>query len=94
MPSIDVLFQSMAANWRKTGTGVLLTGMGRDGARGLLALRRAGFITLAQDRETSAVYGMPKAAAELDAVSLVLPLESIAVHLRQLACEGAARTKN
>ncbi|MDF3058065.1 MAG: chemotaxis protein CheY [Rariglobus sp.] len=93
VPGIDVLFETMAENWRKTGTGVLLTGMGRDGARGLLDLRRAGFVTLAQDRATSAVYGMPKAAAELDAATHVLPLGSISTQLRQLARDGALRTK-
>jgi two-component system response regulator WspF len=77
--------QSMAVHWRKAGTGILLTGMGRDGARGLLELRRAGFSTIAQDRGTSAVYGMPKAAAELGAAAHVLPLESIPTHLCQQA---------
>ena len=93
VPSIDVLFETMAGNWRKTGTGVLLTGMGRDGALGLLDLRRAGFVTLAQDRATSAVYGMPKAAAELNAATHILPLDSIATQLRQLARDGAPRRK-
>lgn len=85
LPSIDVFMRSMAVHWRKMGTGLLLTGMGRDGARGLLELRRAGFSTIAQDRATSAVYGMPKAAAELGAASHVLPLDSISSHLSQLA---------
>lgn len=85
LPSIDVFMQSMAVHWRKAGTGLLLTGMGRDGARGLLELRRAGFSTIAQDRGTSAVYGMPKAAAELGAAAHVLPLESIPAHLCQQA---------
>lgn len=85
LPSIDVFFQSMAANWRRPGAGVLLTGMGRDGARGLLGLRQAGFPTIAQNRETSAVYGMPKAAADLGAAVHVLPLDAIATRLHQLA---------
>ena len=93
MPSVDVLFRTMAATWRKSGMGVLLTGMGRDGARGLLELRLAGFVTLAQDRASSAVYGMPKAAVELDAAAHVFPLDSISTQLAQLAREGAARTK-
>ncbi|MET0262400.1 MAG: chemotaxis protein CheB, partial [Rariglobus sp.] len=85
LPSIDVFFQSMALNWKKPGTGVLLTGMGRDGAQGLLAVRKAGFPTLAQDKATSAVYGMPKAAAELGAATNVLPLKSVSIQLRQMA---------
>jgi two-component system, chemotaxis family, response regulator WspF len=83
LPSIDVFLNSMALNWRKAGTGVLLTGMGRDGARGLLDLRSAGFVTITQDRATSSVYGMPKAAAELNAATHVLPLDLISVQLRQ-----------
>ncbi|VVD90133.1 chemotaxis response regulator protein-glutamate methylesterase [Pandoraea eparura] len=80
-PSIDVFLQSVADNWRARAVGVLLTGMGRDGAAGLGAMRAQGFITIAQDRETSAVYGMPKAAAEAGAASQILPLASIAPHL-------------
>jgi chemotaxis response regulator CheB len=77
-PSVDVFFNSVAAHWRGRAVGVLLTGMGRDGAAGLLAMRRAGWTTIAQDRETSVVYGMPKAAADLGAAVHVLPLEAIA----------------
>ena len=61
--------------------GVLLTGMGQDGARGLKHLRDWGALTIAQDRATSAVYGMPKAAAELGAAMEVLPLSGIAPRL-------------
>ncbi len=93
LPSIDVLFQSMALNWKKAGMGVLLTGMGRDGARGLRELRLAGFPTVAQDRASSAVYGMPKAAAELGAASSILPLESISTHLRSSARSVLAGAK-
>lgn len=90
LPSIDVFFSSMAANWPKSGMGMLLTGMGRDGARGLLELRQAGFETITQDRFSSSVYGMPKAAAELGAASQVLPLELISTRLRKLVnhCTG------
>ena len=70
--------RSLAAHWRGPGVGVLLTGMGHDGARGLLALRQAGWLTVAQDEATCVVYGMPQAAAELHAASRVLPLEQIA----------------
>lgn len=76
-PSIDVLFNSIADIRGARGVGVILTGMGRDGAEGLLALRRAGFYTLAQDAPSSIVYGMPKAAADIGAATTVLPLERI-----------------
>ena len=80
-PSIDVFFKSLSRYPVLKGCGVLLTGMGRDGAAGLLELRQAGFRTVAQDEATSVVYGMPKAAAELNAAEVVLPLEMIATHL-------------
>lgn len=85
-PSVDALFQSLAGSRLCPGVAVLLTGMGSDGAKGLLALRGAGWLTIAQDQESSAVYGMPKAARELGAAEMVLPLASIAAlaakHLR------------
>ena len=77
-PSVDVFFKSVAACWPLTGMAALLTGMGRDGAEGLLRLRKTGWFTIAQDEKTSIVYGMPKAAKDLDAVDRVLPLPSIA----------------
>jgi len=77
-PSVDVFFNSVARHWPRPGVGVLLTGMGRDGAAGLLALRQTGWKTIAQDEETSVVWGMPKAAAELGAAERVLPLSRIA----------------
>jgi len=76
-PSIDVFFHSVADHWEASATGVLLTGMGRDGAEGLLAMRHAGHATLAQDEASCAVYGMPKAAAELGAAQKILHLEGI-----------------
>ena len=76
-PSIDTLFYSLAERHRAARIGVLLTGMGRDGAAGLLALRRSGALTIAQDAATSVVYGMPKAAAEIRAATEILPLSSI-----------------
>ncbi|BBL69620.1 chemotaxis-specific protein-glutamate methyltransferase CheB [Methylogaea oryzae] len=79
-PSVDVFFHSVAGAGLE-GCGVLLTGMGRDGAAGLAALRRAGFFTIAQDQASSVVWGMPKAAAELGAASEVLPLSAIAGRL-------------
>ncbi len=77
-PSVDAFFESIIRHWRGQVFGVLLTGMGRDGAAGLKRLREAGHHTIAQDRETSAVFGMPKAAAEMGAAVEILPLEKIA----------------
>jgi len=77
-PSIDVFFNSVVRQWRGQAVGVLLTGMGRDGAAGLKAIRDAGWHTIAQDRESSSVYGMPKAAAALDAATEILPIADIA----------------
>lgn len=77
-PSVDVMFASLANLDGRAVIGVLLTGMGRDGAQGLLALRRAGAPTLIQSEETCVVYGMPKAAFELGAATQVLPLGEIA----------------
>lgn len=77
VPSVDALFHSLASVYGKRAAGVLLTGMGRDGADGLLAIRRAGGLTIAQDRSTSVVYGMPGAAAAQGAASYVAPLGQI-----------------
>lgn len=77
-PSVDVFFESMLANWSGRSIAALLTGMGRDGAEGLLKLRSNGVFTIAQSAETCAVYGMPKAAAELNAAVKILPIDSIA----------------
>lgn len=80
-PSVDVFFHSVVEYWRGDAIGVLLTGMGRDGAIGLKAMRAKGYQTIAQDEASSAVYGMPKAAAALDAARRILPLGSIAGEL-------------
>ncbi len=77
-PSIDVFFSSAARLHFTKAIAVLLTGMGRDGARGLLNLRLAGWHTIAQDEASSVVYGMPKAAVEIGAANEVLPLGEIA----------------
>lgn len=82
-PSIDVFFHSVAQHWRGTAVGVLLTGMGQDGARGLKAMRERGCLTIAQDQATSAVYGMPKAAAAMQAAVEIRPLNQIAPRLVQ-----------
>lgn len=84
-PSATVLFRSAAATYGAEALGVLLTGMGDDGAQGLLAIRDKGGLTLAQDAATSVVYGMPRVAAELGAARYVLALEKIAPTLAQLA---------
>ncbi len=76
-PSVDVFWQSLEQNWKGAITAVLLTGMGRDGAKSMLSLRQRGAYTIAQDEETCAVYGMPKAAIELDAAMAVLPIDDI-----------------
>ena len=77
-PSVDVLFASVAKNFKGTTCGVILTGMGRDGAQGLLDMRHAGAQTLGQDEESSLVYGMPRVAHEIGAVSRQLPLGRVA----------------
>jgi two-component system response regulator WspF len=90
-PSVDVFFDSTLRFFRGRVVGVLLTGMGRDGAQGLKRLRSAGHHTIAQDRKTSAVYGMPKAAAEIGAATEILPLPEIGPRLNQLfVCSSAA----
>ena len=80
-PSVDVFFHSVSQLWSGEAIGVLLTGMGQDGALGLKSLRDKGYHTIAQDRATSAVYGMPKAAAALGAAVDILPTERIAPRL-------------
>ena len=77
-PSVDVFFESMLLNWPGRAIAALLTGMGRDGAEGLLRLRNNGIFTIAQNAETCAVYGMPKAAAKLQAAVQILPIDRIA----------------
>ncbi|MCL4458108.1 MAG: chemotaxis response regulator protein-glutamate methylesterase [Nitrospirae bacterium] len=77
-PSVDVLFRSVAKYAGKNAVGVVLTGMGEDGARGLLEMKNAGAYTIAQDEASSIVFGMPKRAIELGAAEKVLPLDDIA----------------
>jgi len=86
-PSVDVFFKSVVQHWGNEAIGVLLTGMGRDGAQGLQALRLAGSHTIAQDQASCAVYGMPKAAAQLEAASEILGVDQIGVRLRALASQ-------
>lgn len=84
-PSVDVLFESLAREVGDTTAACLLTGMGRDGAAGLLALRRAGALTLAQDEKSSIVFGMPKEAIRIGAASQILALDNIAPVLAAVA---------
>lgn len=77
-PSVDVLFQSVCRAYGRRAVGVILTGMGRDGAEGLLAMRAAGASTIGQDEATCVVYGMPKVAFEIGAVQRQVPLGGIA----------------
>ena len=77
-PSVDVLFHSVAAAAGGNALGVILTGMGRDGAAGLLAMRRAGARTLGQSEATCVIYGMPRAAMEIGAVAAEYPLDRLA----------------
>ncbi|HEY0144654.1 MAG TPA: CheB methylesterase domain-containing protein, partial [Methylovirgula sp.] len=83
-PSVDVMFNSVCIAAKSKAVGVILTGMGRDGADGLLAMRRAGAMTIGQDRATSLVYGMPRVAFEVDAVEKQLPLEKIGNEILRL----------
>jgi two-component system, chemotaxis family, protein-glutamate methylesterase/glutaminase len=84
-PSVDVLFQSVAQYAGANAIGVLLTGMGRDGARGLKQMRQAGAPTMAQDEHTSVVWGMPGEAVAIGATETVLPIEAVAPRIVSLA---------
>lgn len=80
-PSVDVLFDSVASVAGKNAVGVILTGMGSDGAKGLLKMRQAGAYTIGQDKESSIVYGMPMVANDIGAVMKQLPLTSITAEI-------------
>lgn len=84
-PSVDMLFESLAHEYRAAAAGCLLTGMGRDGAAGLLSIRIAGGRTIAQDEASSVVYGMPREAAMLGAAERILPIGEIGPALTALA---------
>lgn len=88
-PSVDVFFESAARAWRGELLGVLLTGMGRDGADGLKRLRDSGRHTIAQDEKTSAIYGMPKHAAAIGAAAEILPLDKIGPALQKFSRSAA-----
>jgi two-component system response regulator WspF len=76
-PSVDVFFDSVAEHWPHTGTALLLTGMGKDGAKGLLTLRTRGWHTIAQNEATSVVWSMPKAAIDVGAACEVLAIDQM-----------------
>ncbi|WP_434634792.1 chemotaxis-specific protein-glutamate methyltransferase CheB [Chromobacterium sp. CV08] len=88
-PSVDVLFESVARECGAAAAAVLLTGMGQDGARGLLAVRAAGGLTIAQDEASCVVYGMPREAVLLNAAQRILPLADIGPALAALGAERA-----
>ncbi len=82
-PSVDALFTSMAAQVKCHMVGIIMTGMGRDGASGLLEMRKAGAYTIGQDKESCVVYGMPGVAQEIGAVKIQASCENIAAVLMQ-----------
>lgn len=83
-PSANVLFSSVAKEYRERSVGIIMTGMGNDGVEGIGRIREFGGITIAQDEETSVVYGMPKAAIERGFVDIVLSLDNIAINLLKI----------
>lgn len=87
-PSVDVLFRSSAINAGKNAVGVILTGMGKDGAEGIRHVKAIGGVTIAQNKESSAIYGMPKAASETGAVDFVLSPDKISRKLVELLSIG------
>jgi two-component system chemotaxis response regulator CheB len=89
-PSVDVMFRSVAQNVGANAVGVLLTGMGDDGARGLKEMLEAGAGTIAQDEATSVVWGMPGSAVKIDAAMHVLPLQHIGAQVLALVAAAVA----
>jgi len=90
-PSVDVFFLSVARYWPAVGIAVLLTGMGKDGAAGLLALHNRNWYTIAQDQNSSIVYGMPKAAARIGAATAILPAGFIGGTIRDFLHDKSER---
>jgi two-component system, chemotaxis family, protein-glutamate methylesterase/glutaminase len=87
-PSVDVLFRSVANAVGANSVGVIMTGMGNDGAQGLWEMKQAGAVTIAQDKASCVVFGMPQEAILKGAVDFVLPLERIAGRALELAVVG------
>ena len=92
-PSVDVLFESLAKELGRDTAACLLTGMGKDGAAGMLALRRAGALTIAQDEASSVIFGMPREAIEMGAVDRILALDQIPTALAAVAPEMGPRSR-
>ncbi len=90
-PSVDVFFFSVAQNWPAAGIAALLSGMGKDGAEGLLALHKCNWYTIAQDRDSSIVYGMPKAAAQINAATDILPAGRIGKAISDFILRGKCK---
>jgi two-component system chemotaxis response regulator CheB len=90
-PSVNILFESCARTAGANAVGVILTGMGNDGARGMLAMHRAGSVTLAEDESTCVVFGMPKEAIACGAVDHVVPLDRMAASMLRAAAETVSR---
>lgn len=91
-PSVNVMFDSVAYAARNNAIGVILTGMGSDGAKGMLNMKKRGAYNIAQDEQSSIVYGMPKAAYDIGAANIQLPLEEIAGHInKRLQQSNSAR---
>jgi two-component system chemotaxis response regulator CheB len=87
-PAVDVLFKTMAECAGPDALGIILTGMGDDGARGLLAMHQAGARTLAQDEASCVVFGMPKEAIKLGAADAVVPLDRVASEILRFDSRG------
>jgi two-component system chemotaxis response regulator CheB len=87
-PSVDVLFSTVAQYGGANAVGVILTGMGCDGAQGLLKMKEAGAKTIAQDKESCVVFGMPKEAIEAGAVDCILPIEKIPQKIIDMICKN------
>jgi len=92
-PSVDVLFDSIARDYGPAACAVLLTGMGRDGATGLLKIRQAGGLTVAQDEASSVIYGMPREAALLGAATHILPLSEIGPFLGRVPASSMGQRR-
>ncbi len=91
-PAVDVLFDSVAVNAGDNAVGVILTGMGKDGAKGIKRMHEAGAVTIAQDEQSSVIWGMPNAAIEEGGIDKVLPLKNIATRVSEFARARKNRT--
>lgn len=91
-PSVDVLFRSVAQCAGKNALGIIMTGMGDDGAQGLLEMRQAGAATIAQDEASCVVFGMPREAINRGAAERVLPLSALATEIIRIGRAGAAES--